>query len=62
VRKFCLDEWWAPGLSEAPPEDFYLVEIHGSTARVYTEAFLERTAREDTEAIQGIIRLQQPIC
>ena len=62
VRKFCLDERWAPGLAEARPEDFYMLEIHGRTARLYTEEFLQQTAREDAEAIQKIIRLEQTVC
>jgi hypothetical protein len=62
VRKYCLDEETDPGLQTVPPEDFYMVEMHGSTARVYTEAFLERTAREDAERIQEIVRLQLPMC
>lgn len=62
VRKFCLDEETAPGLQTVPPEDFYMVEIHGSTARAYTEEFLDRTAREDPERIQQIVRLQLTMC
>ncbi|HUF75081.1 MAG TPA: carboxypeptidase regulatory-like domain-containing protein [Longimicrobiales bacterium] len=62
VRKFCLDEETAPGLQTVPPEDFYMVEMHGSTARVYTEEFLERTAREDAERMQEIVRLRMPMC
>lgn len=62
VRKFCLDEETTPGLQTVPPEDFYMVEIHGSTARAYTEEFLERTAREDPERIQQIVRLRLTMC
>jgi hypothetical protein len=62
VRKFCLDEVTTPGLSLAPPEEFYLVEIHGSTVRAYTEEFMERTARQDLDTIQEIVRLHLPIC
>ena len=53
VRKYCLDEETDPGLETVPPEDFYMVEMHGSTARVYTEAFLERPARERRRADPG---------
>lgn len=62
VRRFCLDEETAPGLQTVPPEDFYMVEIHGGTARVYTEGFLERTAREDPATIQQIVRLRLTMC
>jgi hypothetical protein len=62
VRRFCLDEVTTPGLSLAPPDEFYLVEIHGSTVRAYTEEFLERTARQDLDTIQEIVRLHLPIC
>lgn len=62
VRKFCLDERTDPGMAVAPPEGFYLLELHGSKVRLYTEEFLEQTAREDPETIREIIRLRQPIC
>lgn len=62
VRKYCLDEVTAPGLFKAQPQEFYLVEVHGSTVRAYTEEFLERTAREDVEAIEEIVRLRLPMC
>jgi len=62
VRKFCLDEQMTPGLQRAPPGDFYMVEMHGSTARAYTQEFLERTAREDRERIEDIVRLRFPLC
>ena len=62
VRKFCLDEVTTPGLQRVPPEDFFMVEIHGSTVRAYTEEFLDRTARQDREAIEDIVRLQLPMC
>lgn len=62
VRKFCLDERWAPGLQQAPPESFYRLEVFGSLVRVYTEEFLEQTAREDVETIKEIVRLRLPRC
>ena len=62
VRKYCLDEETSPGLQRVPPGDFYLVEIHGSTARAYTEEFLARTAREDTATIEDIVRMRMPLC
>ena len=62
VRKFCLDEETAPGLQTARPADLYMVEMHGSTARAYTEGFLERTARQDPETIQQIVRLYHTMC
>ena len=62
VRRYCLDEVATPGLSRAQPEEFYLVEVHGSTVRAYTEEFMDRTAREDVEAIERIVRLHLPMC
>jgi hypothetical protein len=62
VRKFCLDERWTPGLERSTPEDFYLMEIHGGTARLYTEEFLAEMAAEDTETVRRIIRPEQPTC
>ena len=62
VRKFCLDEETTPGLQTVQPGDLYMVELHGSTVRAYTEDFLERTARQDPETIQQIVRLYQTLC
>jgi len=62
VRKFCLDERWTPGLEGSPPEGFYRMEIHGSTARLYTEEFLQEMALEDTETIRRRVRPEQPTC
>ena len=62
IRKFCLDERSTPGLSGALPEDFYLMEIHGSTARLYSEEFLQETAARDPQAIRRIIDVYQPVC
>jgi hypothetical protein len=62
IRKYCLDEVWQPGLASASPEGFYRMEIHGGTARLYSEEFLAETASEDVEEIQRIIRLYQPVC
>ena len=62
VRKFCLDERWAPGLQGSPPENFFLMEIHGSIARLYTEEFLAEMAAENAETIRRRVRPEQPIC
>jgi hypothetical protein len=62
VRKFCLDERWTPGLQGAPPESFYLREIHGGTARLYTEEFLDDMAAAGTETIRRTVRPEQPTC
>jgi len=62
VRKFCLDERWSPGLENSPPESFYRMEIHGSTARLYSEEFLQEMAVQDTETIRRIVRPEQPTC
>lgn len=62
VRRLCVDEEWVPGPFGASPGNFYLLEIHGQTARLYTEEFLEQTAGEDTAAIQRIIRLYGSRC
>jgi hypothetical protein len=62
VSKFCLDERWTPGLQGEPPEGFYLMEIHGSTARLYTEEFLQEMATRDAETIRRIVRPEQPTC
>ena len=62
VRKFCLDERWAPGLEGSPPEDFYMMEIHGGTARLYTEEFLMEMAAADTETVRRIVRPEQSTC
>lgn len=62
ARAFCLDEEPSPGLLTVPPETFYLVEVHGSKVRAYTQEFMERTARQDVETIQEIVRLRLPLC
>jgi hypothetical protein len=62
VGKLCLDERWHPGMAGAPPEQFYLVEVDGRTARLYTQEFIEETARLDTESIEQVIRPEQPRC
>lgn len=62
VRKFCLDERWTPGLEGAPPGGFYLMEIHGGTARLYTEEFLAEMAAEDNETVRRTVRPEQPTC
>jgi hypothetical protein len=62
VRKFCLDERWSPGLQNSPPESFYRMEIHGSTARLYTEEYLQEMAVADAETIRRVVRPEQPTC
>jgi hypothetical protein len=62
VRKFCLDERWAPGLQGEGPEGFYRMEIHGSTARLYTEEYLREMAAQDPETIRRVVRPEQPTC
>jgi len=62
VRKYCLDERWAPGLEGALPEQFYLVEVHGSTARLYSQRFFEEMAAEDPATIRRLVRPEQPTC
>ena len=62
MRKFCLDERWAPGLEGSPPESFYMMEIHGGTARLYTEEFIGEMAAADTETVLRIVRPEQPTC
>ena len=62
IGKFCVDEQWSPGAFHAPPGNFYRMEIHGGTARLYTEEFLERMAAETPEAIRQIIRRDMPAC
>jgi hypothetical protein len=62
VRKFCLDERWAPGLGGSPPGGFYMMEIHGGTARLYTEEFLTEMAAADAETVRRVVRPEQPIC
>ena len=62
VRKICVDERWSPGAFQAPPGNFYRMEMHGGTARLYTEEFLERTAARTPEEIRQIIRRDMPIC
>jgi len=62
VGRFCVDERWSPAASQAPPGNFYLMEIHGSTARLYTEDFLAETAALPPEEIRRIIRRDQPVC
>jgi hypothetical protein len=62
VRRFCVDERWSPGASQAPPGNFYRMELHGGTARLYTEEFLARTAAEPPETIREIIRRDMPVC
>ena len=62
IREFCVDEIWVPGELATRPGFFYLLEVHGATARLYTEEFLEQTAAGGPEAIQRIIKLYQPQC
>lgn len=62
VRRYCVDERADPGIGLAPPQYFYLIEVHGSTVRIYPEDFLEETVRQDEETIQEIIRLHDPLC
>jgi hypothetical protein len=62
VRRLCLDEEWAPGLQGAPPEQFYMVEIHGGTARAYSEEYLQEMATRDAETIRRLVRPEQPTC
>ena len=62
VRKFCLDERWSPGLQNSQPENFYRMEIHGSTARVYSQEFLQEMAAEDAATIRRRVRPEQPTC
>jgi hypothetical protein len=62
VGRFCLDERWVPGLSSAPPQEYYMLEIHGGTARLYTEEFLAEMAAADTETLQRVIRVESPAC
>jgi hypothetical protein len=62
VRKYCLDEVWEPGLEGAPPEQFYLVEIHGGTARAYSEEYLQEMATQDAATIRRVVRPEQPNC
>jgi len=62
VRKYCLDEQTSPGLGTVAPRSFYRVEVFGSAVRVYTEEFLESTARESPERIKEIIRLRLMLC
>ncbi|MEQ1857220.1 MAG: carboxypeptidase-like regulatory domain-containing protein [Longimicrobiales bacterium] len=62
VRRFCLDERWAPGLNGEAPEQFYLMQVHGSTARVYTEEFLARMATEEASTVRRVVRPLTPLC
>jgi hypothetical protein len=62
VRRVCLDERWAPGLLVESPVGLYRMEIHGQTARVYTEAFLERMATKDEATIRRSVRPELPKC
>jgi hypothetical protein len=62
VRKFCLDERWSPGLEGSTPESFYRMEIHGATARLYTEEYLLEMATEDAETVRQRVRPEQSVC
>jgi hypothetical protein len=62
VRRECLDEHWAPGLLLEAPESFYRMEIHGSTARVYSQEFLAQMAAEDSATIRARVRPEQATC
>jgi hypothetical protein len=62
VLKTCLDEYWAPGLLVESPVGFYRMEIHGSTARVYSEEFLAEMATRDEAAIRRLVRPEQAKC
>jgi hypothetical protein len=62
VRKFCLDERWTPGLQTSPPESFYRMEIHGSTARLYSEEYLQEMATQDAATVRRLVRPEQPTC
>lgn len=62
VRRFCVDEHWEPGAVEMAPGTFYRIEIHGSTARIYTEEYLEEMARRDSATIRRLLRPEQPMC
>ncbi len=62
VRKYCLDEETSPGLGTLSPQYFYRVEVFGRAVRVYTQEFLERTARQSTDRIEEIIRMRLMTC
>jgi hypothetical protein len=62
VERVCLDEHWAPGLLLEPPVDFYRMEIHGRTARVYSQDFLAQMAAQDSATIRRLVRPEQPTC
>ncbi|MGE0157976.1 MAG: carboxypeptidase regulatory-like domain-containing protein [Gemmatimonadales bacterium] len=62
IRKVCLDERWSPGLLTSSPEGFYMMEIDGGTARLYTEEFLQEMAMQGPDAIQSYIRRDRPAC
>ncbi len=62
VRKYCLDERWVPGLAREPSKSFYVLQIHGSTARAYTEEFLARMAMEDSTTVRRVVLPLTPRC
>jgi len=62
VLKTCLDEYWAPGLLVESPVGFYRMEIHGATARVYTEEFLAEMATRDEASIRRQVRPELAKC
>jgi hypothetical protein len=38
------------------------MEIHGSTARLYSEEFLRQMAAEDPDTIRRLVRPERPTC
>jgi len=62
VRRLCMDERGAPGLTTMLPGRFYLVEVQRGTVRAYTQDFLEELARGDVERIPEILRPLQSTC
>jgi len=62
VRRLCMNERSAPGLTTMVPNAFYLVEVQGGTVRAYTQDFLEQIARESADRLSEILRPVQPRC